>query len=112
MAIKWSDVMHKNSIEQREEIRAAAREELQRMGFGKLRKIRQLTQSELARRLDMPQGAISRMERRSDLLLSTLREYIEGMNGQLELRAVFPEGEFLLDPLEGQNLRKEAGKQG
>jgi DNA-binding XRE family transcriptional regulator len=99
MAIKWEDLKHKNSPERREANKQEAKAELERMGFGKLRQARQLTQVELAERLDVPQAAISRMERRTDLLLSTLRHYIEGMGGQLELRAVFPEAEFLLEPL-------------
>ena len=99
MAIKWNDLKHKNSPERREAIRQEAKADLERMGFGKLRQARQLTQVELAERLDVPQAAISRMERRADLLLSTLRQYIEGMGGELELRAVFPEGQFLVEPL-------------
>ncbi len=99
MAIKWEELKHKNSAERRQANRQGAKEELERLGFGKLRQARQLTQVELAERLDVPQAAISRMERRTDLLLSTLRQYVEGMGGQLELRAVFPEAEFLLEPL-------------
>ncbi len=56
----------------------------------------------------MPQAAISRMERRTDLLLSTLRQYIEGLGGQLELRAVFPEAEFILEPLAPAGKREAA----
>ena len=73
MAIKWDDIKHKNSPERRAATRQAAKAELERLGFGKLRQARQLTQVQLAERLDVPQAAISRMERRTDLLLSTLR---------------------------------------
>lgn len=106
MAIKWNDLKHKNSPERREETRQAAKAELERLGFGKLRQARQLTQVALAERLDVPQAAISRMERRTDLLLSTLRQYIEGLGGQLELRAVFPEAEFILEPLAPASKRE------
>ena len=41
----------------------------------------------------------ARIERRTDLLLSTMRGYVEALGGKLELRAVFPDGEFLLDTL-------------
>jgi ParB-like chromosome segregation protein Spo0J len=99
MTIKWNELKHKNSPERREANRQEVRAELERVGFGRLRQARQMTQVELAERLDVPQAAISRMERRADLLLSTLRHYIEGMGGQLELRAVFPEAEFLVEPL-------------
>lgn len=49
------------------------------------------TQQELARTLGVGQDTISRIERRSDLLLSTLRRYIEAMGGRLELVARFPD---------------------
>jgi len=69
------------------------------MGFGKLRQARLQTQVALAERLDIPQTAVSRIERRTDLLLSTMRKYVEALGGRLELRAVFPDGEFILDSL-------------
>jgi transcriptional regulator with XRE-family HTH domain len=106
MAHKWKDIKHKFSDERREEIRQEALAELDRIGFGKLRQAREQTQVALAERLDVPQSAISRMERRTDLLLSTLRTYIEGLGGTLELRAVFPDGEFLLDSLRPPNEPK------
>ena len=99
MYTKFNDLKHKATPEQLALEKREAKAELERMGFGKLRQARQLTQVALAERLDVPQGAISRMERRTDLLLSTLRQYIEGMGGRLELKAVFPEAEFLLDTL-------------
>jgi len=111
MATKWKDIKHKFSDERREEIKKEALAELDRIGFGKLRQARQLTQVALAERLDVPQAAISRMERRTDLLLSTLRGYIEGLGGKLELRAIFPDGEFVLDSLQPET-KKEAGVTG
>jgi transcriptional regulator with XRE-family HTH domain len=48
------------------------------------------TQQDLAASLGVGQDAISRIERRSDLLLSTLRRYIQAMGGELELVARFP----------------------
>jgi hypothetical protein len=39
------------------------------------------------------------MERQSDFLLSTLREYVGALGGQLELRVVFPDGEFVIETL-------------
>ena len=48
------------------------------------------TQQELAASLGVGQDAISRIERRSDLLLSTLRRYIQAMGGELDLVARFP----------------------
>jgi len=48
------------------------------------------TQKELAELLGVGQDTISRLEKRSDMLLSTLRHYVESMGGELELVAQFP----------------------
>lgn len=48
------------------------------------------TQAELAAALGVGQDTISRLEKRSDMLLSTLRHYVESMGGTLELVARFP----------------------
>jgi DNA-binding XRE family transcriptional regulator len=48
------------------------------------------TQEDLAASLGVGQDTVSRIERRSDLLLSTLRRYVEAMGGKLELVAHFP----------------------
>ena len=55
-----------------------------------LRKALELTQVEMSVKLKMNQEAVSRLERRSDLLLSTLISYIEAMGGKLSLTAKFP----------------------
>jgi transcriptional regulator with XRE-family HTH domain len=97
MATPWKQIKHKFSKDEDEELRRQALEDLERIGFGKLRLARQQTQVALAKELDIPQGAVSRLERRTDLLLSTLRGYVEALGGQLELRVVFPDGTFLID---------------
>jgi DNA-binding XRE family transcriptional regulator len=55
-----------------------------------LRQAANRTQCELATALNVGQEAISRLEKRSDLLLSTLRRYVEGMGGELDLVVRFP----------------------
>jgi DNA-binding XRE family transcriptional regulator len=55
-----------------------------------LRQAMQKTQVDLAATLHIGQDSISRLEKRSDMLLSTLRGYIEAMGGKLELVARFP----------------------
>lgn len=55
-----------------------------------LRKALELTQADVGSNLHMNQEAISRLERRSDLLLSTLVSYIKAMGGELSLTAKFP----------------------
>lgn len=55
-----------------------------------LRQAMARTQEELATTLHIGQDSVSRLEKRSDMLLSTLRSYIEAMGGKLELVAQFP----------------------
>ena len=61
------------------------------MTLRELRKARKLTQVRLASRLGITQDGVSRLEKRSDLLLSTLRETVEAMGGNLSLVAQFPD---------------------
>jgi transcriptional regulator with XRE-family HTH domain len=55
-----------------------------------MRKARALTQKKLAKKLGVGQVAVSKLESRSDILLSTLRSYIEVMGGTLDLVVHFP----------------------
>jgi len=55
-----------------------------------LRKAMRRTQAELAKALHVGQDTVSRYEARTDMLLSTLQEYVEAMGGELELIAKFP----------------------
>ncbi|MDE3021732.1 MAG: helix-turn-helix transcriptional regulator [Pseudomonadota bacterium] len=50
----------------------------------------ELTQEELAKNLKVRQDTISRLENKSDMLLSTLRKHVEAMGGELDLVARFP----------------------
>jgi DNA-binding transcriptional regulator YiaG len=62
-----------------------------------LREARKLSQAELASRLSINQGACSRMERRSDMLVGTLRNAIAAMGGELYLVARFPDETVYID---------------
>ena len=61
------------------------------MTLRELRKARKLTQVSVARELGISQDAVSRLEQRSDVLLSTLRRTVEAMGGSLSLIARFPD---------------------
>jgi hypothetical protein len=99
MATKWNDLKHKSSPEVRANLQREAHAELERIGFHKLRQARLQTQVAVAERLNIGQGAVSRMEKQSDFLLSTLREYVGALGGKLELRVVFPDADFEIDTL-------------
>jgi DNA-binding transcriptional regulator YiaG len=76
----------------RKKISARAKELLaEEMTLCELRKAHKLTQERLAESLGIGQEQISRLEQRSDLLLSTLRSYIEAMGGKLTIVAEFPD---------------------
>ena len=58
-----------------------------------LRKSRSVTQAQVAEHLHTNQASISRIERRDDIYISTLSQYIQALGGKLEIRAVFPDSE-------------------
>jgi hypothetical protein len=60
--------------------------------LSELRKERGITQSELAGILNKPQGEISKIERRQDVKLSTLRDYVQSVGGTLQILARMPDG--------------------
>lgn len=62
------------------------REELQRMALEELRGAKQLTQADMAEMLDVPQSSISRIEQRTDMYLSTLRNYVHAVGGNSVFR--------------------------
>lgn len=61
------------------------------LSLSKLRESQQLSQVDLAQRLNVNQGALSRLERRNDMLLGTLKNLVAAMGGELELLAQFPD---------------------
>jgi DNA-binding XRE family transcriptional regulator len=61
------------------------------MTLQELRQARKLTQLRMAKALNISQDGVSRLERRTDLLLSTLRKSVEAMGGSLSLIAEFPD---------------------
>lgn len=65
---------------------------LAEMPLHELRQAKALSQVKLAESLHVNQAAISKMERRTDMYISTLREYIRAMGGDLEIVANFPDG--------------------
>ena len=74
----------------RSEARATAM--LRDMALDELRAARAMTQEELGHKLGLKQASISRMERRTDVYVSTLAKFVEAMGGRLEIRVVFPDG--------------------
>ena len=61
------------------------------MELPELRGVLDVTQEDLADRLSISQSNVSRLERRRDMLISTLRQCIAALGGKLQLTAVFPD---------------------
>src|SRR5829696_8538160 len=62
--------------------------------LAELRRLRQLTQRQLAAIMRVSQAQVSRLENQADLYLSTLRSYLEAVGGELQIRVAFPGGEW------------------
>jgi transcriptional regulator with XRE-family HTH domain len=84
------------------------------LALAEIRARRGLTQVDVARVLQTSQASVSKIERRDDLYLSTLRGFVEALGGRLELAAVFPEGRIAIsgpreEPTSGHTeIRKDA----
>ena len=92
MVLDVDDVIAGLDPERRHRIeKRAERMIAEEMTLCELRKARALTQTSVARELGIDQDAISRLEKRSDLLLSTLRRTVEAMGGSLTLVVRFPD---------------------
>ncbi|WP_423064037.1 XRE family transcriptional regulator [Candidiatus Paracoxiella cheracis] len=70
------------------------------MPLHELRQARRLSQEQLASALEKKQGSISRLEKQTDMYISTLRRYIEAMGGTLDIIARFPEGDVHVSQFE------------
>jgi len=62
------------------------------MPLAELRQARKLSQEQIASSLHVKQAAISKLERRTDMYISTLRKFVKAMGGDLEITARFPDG--------------------
>lgn len=94
MARNVNDIIKKLSAAQRKRVETRAAQLIaEEMTLREIRKARKLTQQKIAKSLRIGQEGVSKIEKRSDLLISTLRGYVEAMGGQLSLVAEFPDHE-------------------
>lgn len=92
MARTLDEVIGGLPLDQQREIEACAAQLIEEeMTLRDLRKAHELTQTRIAEALHISQDGVSRIETRSDFLLSTLRSYVEAMGGKLRLVAEFPD---------------------
>ena len=100
MATKFRSVIEKLPKERQEKIRVRTEELLEELPLRELRQARELSQEELAAVLGLNQATISKLERRTDMYLSSLRKFVEAMGGELEITATFPDGQVKIQLLE------------
>ncbi|MGF1589573.1 MAG: XRE family transcriptional regulator [Pleurocapsa sp.] len=95
------EIMRDFSPERRAKIEKRTSELInEHMTLQDIRKARQLTQERMAQILGIGQDSVSRLEKRTDLHLSTLNNYINAMGGSLKLVAEFPDRDpVILDGL-------------
>ena len=102
----------------REKMKPAARKKaaektkvlLNAMPLQELRHARNLSQEQLAQTLSVKQAAVSKLEKRTDMYISTLRNFIKAMGGDLEIIASFPDGSVQISQFENIASKAERGK--
>ncbi len=88
----FSELVAKMSTKAQEKIKRGTAELLAEMEMAELRDALKVRQVQLAEQLETTQAAISRLENDpQNTKISTLRRYVEGLGGEIEVRAVFPE---------------------
>jgi DNA-binding XRE family transcriptional regulator len=88
---KFSELVAKMPPERRARIEGMSEELREEMDLAQLRAARQLSQAALGEILRVEQPAVAKIEKRTDLYVSTLRRFIEAMGGELEIVARFPD---------------------
>jgi ribosome-binding protein aMBF1 (putative translation factor) len=92
MAKKFSDLRAKMKPDAQKRAASIAQTMLAEMPLNELRQARGLSQKMLAEVLKVQQPSIAKIEKRTDMYLSTLRSHIEAMGGELDVVARFPDG--------------------
>jgi DNA-binding transcriptional regulator YiaG len=104
VAKNFSTLRAKMKPEAQARAKEKARKDMAEMALDEVREARAMTQEHLAKLLGIKQAAVSKMERRADMYVSTLQAMIKAMGGTLQIVAVFPEGKVEIDQF--RKLRK------
>ncbi|MEK7404974.1 MAG: XRE family transcriptional regulator [Acidobacteriota bacterium] len=100
MAKSFKLLEEKMSPAARARSNAKAKKLIAEMPLNEMRAAREFTQERLAKRLRVKQASISKLERRADMYVSTLRDFVKAIGGELEITARFPEGEVRITQFE------------
>lgn len=92
MTVTLEEILQAMPEDRRRRIEARAAELIaEELNLRELRRLRKLTQARLSRKLKIGQEGVSRIEKRTDLYISTLRSYVEGVGGKLSLVVELPD---------------------
>src|ERR1017187_3826016 len=107
MANNFNALREKMSPAAQERSRLLAAKYRAGMALDELRHAREMTQVHLAKILGVNQAAISKLERRADMYVSTLQDFVRALGGELKITAKFPEGTVEITQFE--DVKKPAG---
>lgn len=117
MTISLGEILHGLPDDRRRRIEQRAAELIaEELTLKEVRRVRRLTQARLSKKLKIGQEGVSRIEKRTDLYLSTLRNYVEGVGGKLKLVVELPGRAPVLlsglgvDPIEKKDEKKSKKK--
>ena len=108
MAKPFNNLKQKMSPEALARAEKRAKTMLDEMPLNELRAARLLTQESIAKSLGINQAAVSKMERRADMYISTLRDFVAAMGGELEITARFPDGAVRIQQFEEADTNEPA----
>ena len=110
--VSLEEMLARESEEFRQSVKQRTAELIaEELNLREVRRLRKLTQVRLSKKLKIGQEGVSRIEKRSDLYISTLRSYVEGVGGELTLMVRFPDQPpVILAGLGGNDDRKKAKK--
>jgi len=92
MTVSLEGILQSLPEERRQRIEQRTAELIaEELNLREVRRLRKLTQARLSKKLKIGQEGVSRIEKRSDLYISTLRSYVEGVGGKLKLVVELPD---------------------
>jgi transcriptional regulator with XRE-family HTH domain len=106
MPVTLDEILNEMPAERRARIDKLTQEMLAEMNLRELRRLRKLTQARVSKKLKIGQEGVSRIEKRTDLYLSTLRSYVEGVGGKLSLVVEFPDRAPVILAGLGENIER------
>src|SRR6202162_5349892 len=112
MPVNINQIIRKLGPAERKKVEDRAAEIIaEEMSLRDLRKARKLTQARVAKALGITQDSVSRLEKRSDLLLSTLRKTVKAMGGDVRIVAEFPDrAPVVLAELSGEDPARKPSR--